>query len=141
MQYQIIYDGNCNLCSSLVQGLAWFDQGQRFSYSPMQDLEALVKWGITAQDCELGMILIDREHPQNRWQGSEAAEEISRLLPGGEALIGVYRGIPGVKAVGDRLYEQIRDHRYQWFGQRETLYLCSGDRGCSSTDSELGQAK
>ncbi|HBQ97005.1 MULTISPECIES: thiol-disulfide oxidoreductase DCC family protein [unclassified Roseofilum] len=141
MRYQIIYDGNCNLCSSLVQVLAQFDQGQRFTYSPMQDEETLVKWGITSQDCELGMILIDTEYPQRRWQGSEAAEEISRLFPGGEALIGVYRGIPGVKVMGDRLYEQIRNHRYQWLGQRETLYWCSGDQGCSSSSSELGQAK
>jgi len=141
MRYQIIYDGNCNLCSSWVQVLAQFDQGQRFTYRPMQDEAALAQWGISSQDCELGMILIDTEHPQQRWQGSEAAEEISRLLPGGEALIGVYRGIPGIKALGDRLYEQIRDHRYQWFGQRETLYLCSLDAECSTVDSQSRQAK
>lgn len=141
MGYQIIYDGNCNLCSSLVQVLSQFDQGQRFTYSPMQDQEALAQWGISPQDCELGMILIDTENSQKRWQGSEAAEEISRLLPGGEGLIQVYRGIPGLKAVGDRLYEQIRDHRYQWFGQRETLHMCSIDPECANLNPKSRQAK
>jgi predicted DCC family thiol-disulfide oxidoreductase YuxK len=141
MRYQIIYDGNCNLCSSLVQVLSQFDQGQRFIYSPMQDQEALAQWGISPQDCELGMILIDTADPQKRWQGSEAAEEISRLLPGGEGLIQIYRGIPGLKTVGDRLYEQIRDHRYQWFGQRETLYMCSLDSQCTNLNSKSRQAK
>ncbi|MDJ1168365.1 DCC1-like thiol-disulfide oxidoreductase family protein [Roseofilum sp. BLCC_M154] len=141
MRYQIIYDGNCNLCSSLVQVLAKLDQGQRFTYSPMQDRGALAQWGISSEDCELGMILIDTADPQKRWQGSEAAEEIGRLLPGGEGLIQVYREIPGLKTLGDRLYEQIRDHRYEWFGQRETLYMCSLDSQCTHLNSKSRQAK
>jgi len=28
------------------------------------------------RDCELGMILIDADSPERRWQGSAAAEEI-----------------------------------------------------------------
>ena len=81
MNYYVIYDGNCNLCVSLVQLLETLDQGKLFRYSPMQDEQTLLQWGISAQDCEQGVILIDGNVPERRWQASNAAEEIRRLLP------------------------------------------------------------
>ena len=119
MQYQVVYDSKCNLCSTFAQLLKQFDREQTFSYIPMQDEAALANYGITPNDCEAGMILIDANQPARRWQGSEAAEEIARLLPLGEAFIAAYRAIPGMKWLGDRSYEQIRDNRYEWFGERQ----------------------
>ena len=124
MNYYVIYDGNCNLCVTLVQLLETLDHGRLFRYVPMQDEQTLAPWGITPQDCQLGMILIliDGDTPQRRWQGSDAAEEIGRLLPMGRVFVDAYRGLPGMKWVGDRFYEQIRDHRYTLFGKRESTY-------------------
>ncbi len=122
MNYTVIYDGRCNLCVSLVKLLEQLDQGQQFCYVPMQDQETLAQWQITPADCEAGMILLQERHPQQRWQGSEAAEEIARLLPAGEVFVAAYRGMPGLKWLGDRTYEQMRDNRYAWFGQRQDLY-------------------
>jgi predicted DCC family thiol-disulfide oxidoreductase YuxK len=119
MKYQVVYDSKCNLCSNFAQLLKEFDREQIFSYIPMQDQAALADYGIAPQDCEAGMILIETIRPFRSWQGSEAAEEIARLLPWGEAFIAAYRAIPGMKWLGDRTYEQIRDHRYQWFGDRQ----------------------
>ena len=135
MQYHVIYDGNCNLCTSLVQVLENLDRGQNFSYSPMQDTVTLAQWQITPDDCELGMILIDTQSPEKRWQGSDAAEEIARILPGGEAAIAVYRSLPGMKDVGDRIYAQVRDNRYDWFGRRAQTYICAFDGQCSSPEA------
>lgn len=122
MKYYVIYDGNCNLCVTLVQLLENLDQARLFHYAPMQDEQTLAQWGITEQDCQLGMILIDGDTSQRRWQGSDAAEEIGRLLPMGRVFVDAYRGLPGMKWVGDRFYEQIRDHRYTIFGWRESTY-------------------
>lgn len=119
MQYQVVYDNKCNLCTTFAQLLKQFDREQTFSYIPMQDEAALANYGITPSNCEAGMILIDANQPARRWQGSEAAEEIARLLPLGEAFIAAYRAIPGMKWLGDRSYEQIRDNRYEWFGKRQ----------------------
>ena len=119
MKYKVVYDSKCNLCSTFAQLLKQFDREQTFTYIPMQDETALACYGITPKDCEAGMILIDVNQPDRRWQGSEAAEEIARLLPLGEAFIAAYRAIPGMKWVGDRSYEQIRDNRYEWFGERQ----------------------
>lgn len=132
MTYYVIYDGNCNLCTTLVQLLENLDRGQKFRYMPMQDEASLQQWGITAQDCELGMILIDADAPQRRWQGSAAAEEIGRLLPMGDVFVTAYRSLPGLKWVGDRVYEQMRDNRYTLFGKRESTYKTaySVDCGC-----------
>ena len=125
MNYYVIYDGNCNLCVTLVRSLETLDQGKLFRYAPMQDEQTLLRWGISAQDCEQGMILIDGNEPQRRWQGSNAAEEIGRLLPAGSIFVDAYRALPGMKWAGDRFYEQIRDNRYTIFGKRSSTYESS----------------
>ncbi len=111
------------------------DKGKLFSYKPMQDLEVLQDFNITAQDCEMGMLLIDSRNPENRWQGSDAAEEIGRLLPLGSIFISTYRALPGVKWIGDRAYDQIRDNRYVLFGRRSSTYHSTYPIGCASLGS------
>ena len=108
--YYVIYDGNCNLCVNLVKILESLDRGERFLYTPMQDQNTLTQFGITADDCELGMILIDATDPTRCWQGSNAAEEIGRLLPVGSVFVDAYRALPGMKWLGDRVYERVRDN-------------------------------
>jgi predicted DCC family thiol-disulfide oxidoreductase YuxK len=137
MMYHVIYDGNCNLCVNLVKFLEQLDQGQQFRYAPMQDLAVLEQFGIAPQTCEMGLILIQDE-PSRRWQGSAAAEEIGRRLPAGASFVDAYRAIPGLKGLGDRFYEQIRDNRYQLFGRRDTTYqstypVCAGE--CSRSEA------
>lgn len=131
MTYHVIYDGNCNLCVTLVQLLENLDGGQQFQYIPMQNQGELNRFGITSQDCEMGMILIDNDAPEHRWQGSNAAEEIGRLLPVGNVFVAAYRAIPGWKWAGDRIYEQIRDNRYLLFGKRSTTYKSVYPVGCN----------
>ena len=136
MSYIVIYDGNCNLCVTLVQVLENIDKGQLFEYIPMQNLEVLHQFSITAEDCEMGMILINQNAPENRWQGSDAAEEIGRLLPAGDVFVSAYRALPGAKWMGDRFYEQIRDNRYTIFGKRSTTYNSAYPVGCKASLSE-----
>ncbi|MGD1866273.1 MAG: thiol-disulfide oxidoreductase DCC family protein [Phormidesmis sp.] len=129
--YKVIYDGNCNLCVTLVQLLEKLDRGQQFGYIPMQDEATLGQLGITAADCEMGMILIAPEDDADavnasstkRWQGSDAAEEIGRLLPMGQVFVQAYRVLPGAKKGGDLAYEFIRDNRYGLFGKRDRTYV------------------
>lgn len=122
MTHTVIFDGDCNLCTSLVQLLEQLDRGHQFRYIPMQDQQALEKWQIQPSDCQVGMFLVQDSQPQKRWQGSEAAEEIARLLPAGEVFISAYRSLPGLKDLGDRCYAQVRDNRYSWFGKRSETY-------------------
>ena len=67
MTYTVIYDGQCNLCSNLVQLLETLDKGDRFQYLPMQDQAGLDRYKITAQDCEMGMILLNNDDLDRRW--------------------------------------------------------------------------
>lgn len=130
MKYHVIYDGNCNLCVSFVQRMEDLDRGQTFNYIPMQDEESLKEFGISSQDCELGIILIDAAHPERRWQGSDAVEEIASHLPVGKPMLDLYRSFPGMKWLGDRAYEQVRNNRYQWFGKRKETYHSPHRVGC-----------
>ncbi|MBE7382802.1 MAG: DUF393 domain-containing protein [Leptolyngbya sp. SIO1E4] len=134
--YTVIYDGTCNLCVTLVRLLEQLDQGHQFEYVPMQDDTRLAEWSITPEDCEQGMILLEQAHPEHRWQGSDAAEEIGRLLPMGHVFVNAYRSLPGIKSAGDSIYAFIRDNRYTLFGQRDRTYessypVCDSDQ-CSS---------
>ncbi|VEP16024.1 conserved hypothetical protein [Hyella patelloides LEGE 07179] len=131
MNYHVIYDGNCNLCVTFTKLLAKFDRGQIFDYVPMQDEATLEQFDITDRDCQMGMILIDGQQTERRWQGSSAAEEIGRLLPLGDAFVAAYRSIPGMKWIGDRTYEQVRDNRYSWFGKTESTYYSDYPFGCN----------
>ena len=63
MPYVVIYDGNCNLCANFVSILEKFDRGRQFCYIPMQDDQTLQQFNVTTEDCEMGMILVDRIHP------------------------------------------------------------------------------
>jgi predicted DCC family thiol-disulfide oxidoreductase YuxK len=119
--YTVIYDGDCNLCSNLVQLLEKLDRGQTFTYLPMQDQAGLNRHNITPQDCEMGMILLDSNSPSQKWQGSDAAEEIGRILPLTKPFITAYRTM-GLKPLGDSTYIQVRDNRYNWFGRRRATY-------------------
>ncbi len=124
--YAVIYDGNCNLCVTLVQLLERMDKGKQFRYVPMQDAPTLDRFAVTPADCELGMLLIDLDDEGNaterRWQGSDAAEEIGHLLPMGAAFVQAYRAMPGMKPTGDKTYEFVRDNRYKLFGKRDETY-------------------
>ena len=52
--YCVIYDGDCNLCTTLVQWLELLDRGQLFRYGSMQDADMLEMFNVTAADCEMG---------------------------------------------------------------------------------------
>ncbi len=134
MNYHVIYDGNCNLCVTFAQLLEKFDSGQLFDYIAMQEEATLEQFGITAEDCNMGMILIDARNPERRWQGSNAAEEIVNLLPAGNLFIAAYRSLPGMKWMGDLTYEQIRDNRYNWFGKRSSTYYSAYPFGCKKEE-------
>ena len=131
MSYHVIYDGNCNLCVTFTKLLEQFDRGRIFDYIPMQEETSLEKFGITAEDCQMGMILLEDEKPEQKWQGSDAAEEIARLLPLGDAFVTAYRGIPGMKWLGDKAYERVRDNRYSWFGKTDATYYPNYPFNCS----------
>lgn len=139
MTYYVVYDGNCNLCVSLVQILENLDKGQMFRYAPMQDTETLQRWNITPKDCEMGMILIDADLPERRWQGSAAAEKIGQLMPMGSVFVEAYRALPGLKWMGDRAYEQIRDNRYTLFGKRSSTYKTAYASDCGCTTGVQGK--
>ena len=120
MVYYVIYDSNCNLCVTFTDLLVQFDQGQHFRYIPMKDEVTLTHLGIAPETCEQGVILMAENDWSQFWQGTAAIEEIINILPWGEAFIQAYRLLPGAKWLGDQTYEQVRDHRYQWFGCRRT---------------------
>ncbi len=117
MKSTIIYDGNCNLCTTFVKLLEKIDRGERFCYLPMQQVETLLHLGIHPTEMEQGVILLT---DKTKYQGMKAIERIGELLPGFDRLVSVYNQIPGVKPLSYSGYAWVKDHRYQLFGQCQT---------------------
>ncbi len=117
MKSLIIYDGNCNLCTTFVRLLESIDRGERFCYLPMQKTETLAQLGIPSSEMEKGVILLEK---QDKYQGMAAIERIGQLLPNFDRFVGLYNSIPGVKPLSNSGYEWVKDHRYQLFGQCQT---------------------
>lgn len=117
MKSTIIYDGNCNLCTTFVKLLETIDRGERFCYLPMQQVETLLHLGIAPAEMEQGVILLT---DKTKYQGMKAIEQIGELLPGFDRLVTIYNQIPGVKPLSYSSYAWVKDHRYQLFGQCQT---------------------
>jgi predicted DCC family thiol-disulfide oxidoreductase YuxK len=85
MTYNVIYDGNCNLCVTLVQFLENLDKGQLFQYIPMQDKRLESLWN-TPQDCEMGDDLIDGDQVRD---DGRVAMQLKKLafVPMGSAFV------------------------------------------------------
>lgn len=113
----VIYDGNCNLCTTFVKLMEQVEGGKLFRYVPLQREEALRSLGIDPLEMAQGVVLLEGE---GKYQGMAAIERISQLLPGFSFLVELYHQIPGVKALVTSGYAWVRDHRYQLFGQCPT---------------------
>ncbi len=117
MKSIIIYDGNCNLCTTFVRLLETIDRGTRFCYVPMQNTGTLLNLGVDPIEMEKGIILLE---DKTKYQGIAAIERIAETLPGFDRLVNLYNQIPGVKPLGSLSYEWVKDNRYQLFGQCQT---------------------
>ncbi|MCS6959344.1 MAG: DUF393 domain-containing protein [Pseudanabaenaceae cyanobacterium SKYGB_i_bin29] len=115
----VIYDGNCNLCTTFVKLMETIDRGRLFRYVPMQKEELLQELGVNPEEMAQGVILLEgwQEKTGRKYQGMAAIERIGELLPGFPLLVQLYNQIPGVKPLVTSGYAWVRDHRYQLFGQ------------------------
>jgi Protein of unknown function, DUF393. len=107
---------------------------QNFCLQPHAECGDLARFQLAIADMVLGVMLIDLNCPSIRWQGSSAIEEIAKLLPNAAPFVHLYLQIKPIKWLGDRTYEQIRNHRYALFGKRSHTFvsefapICAGDR-------------
>lgn len=117
----VLFDGKCNLCSSVVQFLIRQDKYKRLRYAPMQSEkgEALLKnYGFPHQYLK-SFVLI--EGSGSVFKKSTAALKLFGKLPWYWRWTQMFWVIP--KFLRDPVYEFISRNRTKWFGRSDQCML------------------
>lgn len=109
--YTVVYDGDCKVCTRLSKVLATWD-GRRLLEvvsSQQPGVTARFPWIPTRAYVE-ALQLIARDG--TTWQGSEAIEQLLRILPKGRLLSWIF-SIPLARPLADRFYRWFARNRYK----------------------------
>ncbi len=115
--YIVVFDGICNLCSSLVDFITARDPGKVFTFVPMQSprgQELLEEHGLSIDRVDT-FLLIGNGGALVR---SDAAIAIAAELRRPWNILAVLRHIP--RPIRDWVYSLVATNRYKWFGKRTT---------------------
>ena len=116
----VVFDGMCNLCSSVVDFIIARDSGNAFAFVPMQSprgQQLLEAHGVSIDRVDT-FLLIRNGHALVR---SDAAIAIAAELGRPWNLFALARLVP--RPVRDRVYSLIARNRFRWFGKRATCKL------------------
>ncbi len=113
----ILFDGICNLCNGSVIFILKYEKDPVFQFASIQSEagKELLEWSGLPKDYSLAIIFIDRG---TVYLGSTAALKIGMQLRFPWSFL-AQAGFLIPKFIRDRVYNQIAQHRYQWFGKRD----------------------
>jgi predicted DCC family thiol-disulfide oxidoreductase YuxK len=117
----ILFDGVCNLCNGSVTFILQREKESVFQFASIQSEagRGLLEWCGLPKDYNQAVILIDRG---KIFLGSTAALKIGKTLKFPWSILS-YAGLIIPKLIRDWVYNQIAQHRYQWFGKREVCMV------------------
>ena len=120
----ILFDGVCNLCSGFVQFVVPRDPEGQFRFASLQSevgKELLAEHGLPTDELE-SIVLIEGD---DCYVKSGAVIRIATLLGGVYAALAPFRVVP--RAIRDRIYDFVAEHRYDWFGKKDQCMMPDGD--------------
>ena len=133
----VVFDGMCNLCSSVVDFITARDPGKVFTFVPMQTprgQQLLEAHGVSIDQVDTFLLIRGGDGGGNRealvrsdatvtiaLEKSDAAIAIAARLRRPWNLLTVLRFVP--KPIRDRVYSFVARNRYRWFGKRSTCKL------------------
>ena len=115
----VLFDGECNLCSSVVQFIIKHDPKKTFRYASLQSTfgqQVLQELGLPHNDFNSFILLENRR----AYQRSTGALRVTRKLNGlWPALYGFILVPPFIR---NAVYNLIGRKRFDWFGKRNTCW-------------------
>ena len=118
----LLFDGHCSLCNGAVDFVLKRDIRKKLLLASIQGTAGqgvLKKYELPPNYLDT-LVLVEEGKV---YLGSTAALRVARLLGGGWPLFYGLIIIP--KGIRDRIYQWISEHRYQWFGRRDTCRIPS----------------
>lgn len=116
----LLFDGHCSLCNGAVDFVLKRDTKKKLLLASIQGPAGqgvLKKYDLPPSYLDT-LVLVEQGKV---YLGSTAALRVARLLGGGWPLFYGLIIIP--KGVRDRIYQWISEHRYQWFGRRDSCRM------------------
>ena len=117
----ILFDGVCNLCNGSVIFVLKWEKQPIFKFASIQSKAGreLLEWCGLSPNYNEAVILIDHGEI---YLGSSAALKIGQGLKFPWSSLASL-GLIVPKFIRDRIYAQIAQHRYQWFGKRDICMI------------------
>jgi len=112
----LLFDGVCNLCSSIVRFTIKRDPEGKFTFASLQSetgQNLLKKFDIPTDDFS-SFILVENDRYYSK---STAALKVVKRLKGMWPGLYVFIVVPG--PVRDFVYDFIARNRYKWFGKKD----------------------
>jgi predicted DCC family thiol-disulfide oxidoreductase YuxK len=120
----VLFDGVCNLCSSVVTFTISRDPDGIFRFASLQSESGrffLNKFGLSTDDFG-SFVLIEGD---NFFLRSTAVLRLCKTLNGLWPLIYLLIIIP--RPIRDFIYKIVAKNRYKWFGRKEECFIPSAD--------------
>ena len=118
----ILFDGVCNLCNASVNFVIKHDKKERFLFASFQSdaaKEILLQFNL--KNLYEDTVILVEDHKV--YDKSTAALKIAKHLNG--LFKAFYVFIIVSKFLRDPIYRFVANHRYQWFGKRESCVIPS----------------
>lgn len=118
----VFYDGNCALCSRVVQWFLKHDQQQVLFFAPLQgETASAVLPPLDDDPATWSIVLHDASGLYDNSEGAiRAAAHLGGMWSAAKWLLILPQG------VRDAAYRFIAKHRYQWFGRHDACWVGSG---------------
>ena len=120
----VLFDGVCNLCSSVVKFTISRDPNGIFRFASLQSEAGqffLNKFGLSTEDFD-SFVLIEGD---NFFLRSTAVLCLCKRLKGFWPLLYLLIIIP--RPLRDFVYNIVAENRYKWFGKKEECFIPSPD--------------
>ena len=117
----ILFDGVCNLCNGSIIFVLKREQVPIFKFASVQSEAGreLLEWCGLSPNYSEAVILIDNG---KIYLGSSAALKIGQRLIFPWNIL-AYAGFVVPNFIRDRIYAQIAQNRYQWFGKKDVCMI------------------
>ena len=117
----ILFDGVCNLCNGSVTFILERERKPIFHFASIQSEtgKELLEWCGLPKDYSQAIVFIENGKIR---LGSTAALKIAQHLASPWSLLS-HMGFIVPKLIRDWVYNQIAQHRYQWFGKRDVCMV------------------
>lgn len=118
----ILFDGVCNLCSSVVQFVIKRDRKDIFKFASLQSYfgQALLKKYNLPDNAFNSFILFKNGKVYTK---STGALLVAKELGGAWPLLSIFIILPAF--IRDSVYNFIAANRYKWFGKKEACWIPS----------------